>query len=102
MSVDAHDLSSCVKKGLKDVDTAELSRLATLPRGSFLEGLDLPDLMNFNAWCVAQRERLREEHCAVLAELVSRLMERPEDALPYARMRAEADARAAASAKAGS
>jgi DNA-binding SARP family transcriptional activator/tetratricopeptide (TPR) repeat protein len=92
MGLDARELSGCIGQGLSEISTGELERVAKLPRGSFLEGLELADLMNFNAWCIAQRERYREEHCAVLRELVSRFERDPEAALPYARMRAEADA----------
>lgn len=92
MRIDTQELSAAVREGVADASTAELERLAGLPRGGFLEGLDLPDFLDFNAWCIAERERFRQEHCAVLAELVGRLHEQPTRALGYARQRAQADA----------
>ncbi len=91
MRLDTEALGRAVRAGVGDASTAELEQLASLPRGEFLEGLDLPDFLDFNAWCIAERERFRQEHCAVLAELVCRLNGEPDRALGYARQRAQAD-----------
>ncbi len=90
-SVDARELMGATKRGLSACDTEELERLATLARGEFLEGLELPDFFEFQAWCVASREEAREARCAVLTELVTRFREQPERALPHARARVQAD-----------
>ena len=89
LQLDALELTNA--ENLAAASTAELERLAHLPRGAFLEGLDLPDFHDFGAWCVGQREQLRKQHCAILGTLVARLRDAPADALPYARMRAEQD-----------
>ena len=81
MRIDATELSHCVQRDVREATTEELEALASLPRGAFLEGLELAELMDFSAWCVGQRERLRDEHCTVLAELVSRLIDDPPRAL---------------------
>jgi DNA-binding SARP family transcriptional activator len=68
-----------------------LEQAAAAFRGELLEGLDLPDFYTYSAWLAAQREEARRLHSAVLAALSSRLAERPEEALPHARQRAEID-----------
>jgi DNA-binding SARP family transcriptional activator len=92
MCIDAHELSEAVRGGVGQASTARLEQLAGLPRGEFLEGLDLADFLEYNAWCIAERERLREHHCAVLTELVNRLRDEPLQALGHARKRAQVDA----------
>lgn len=89
--IDARELTIAVRRGLDTLDTAELERLASMPRGAFLEGLELPDFLDYNAWCIAERERLRQEHCCLLEALVLRYADQPERALPHARQRARLD-----------
>jgi DNA-binding SARP family transcriptional activator len=50
-----------------------------------LEGLELPDFHDFQAWRVAEREQYRQLHLRILRELVSRLGATPEEALGPAR-----------------
>src|SRR6185503_12063187 len=38
----------------------------------FIDGLDLPACFRFQQWCTAERERLRQSHVAILAELTRR------------------------------
>lgn len=92
VTVDAHELWGAVGRGVDHLDVDGLERLAALPRGEFLEGLDLPELHEFDAWCIAERERFREAHCRVLETLVGRLQGDPERALSHARQWAQADA----------
>jgi DNA-binding SARP family transcriptional activator len=92
VAVDSERLSRRIRDGLGDAHTEELEALATVPRGAFLEGLDLPDFLDFNAWCIAERESHREQHCLVLSELVGRLRDQPRAALPYAQLLAQTDA----------
>lgn len=89
--IDSRELSDVVAGGVSSVPTAELERLAGLVRGEFLEGFELSEQFEFQAWCVAQREHARELRCTILAELVSRLKESPRKALPYARALVHAD-----------
>lgn len=63
----------------------QLERAASLSRGEFLEGLDLPDFHDFHAWCVAIREEVREQRGAVLGAVAKRLEGQPERALPHLR-----------------
>ena len=90
--IDSRLLSEAIRKGVSEVTTDQLESLATLPRGEFLEGLHLLDFLDFNAWCVAERERLRKEHCLVLSELLKRLEGNPIKALLYARLHARIEA----------
>src|SRR5262249_51362976 len=71
--------------GLDDAATGELEALAVELRGELLEGLDLGDFLDFQAWCVAEREDVRKLHTRVLRTLVTRLADAPERSLPYAR-----------------
>jgi DNA-binding SARP family transcriptional activator len=76
------------------LDTAALEDLIALAdgcRGELLEGLDLGDFLDFQAWCVAEREEARTLHARVLHALVSRMAGDPEAALPHARALAGID-----------
>lgn len=68
--------------------TEQLESSAALFRGEFLDGLDLPGCFRYQQWCSGERERMRQAHIAVLAELSRRLGDR---ALPYARRRVMID-----------
>ncbi len=72
-------------KGLVDLPTPRLKALAEAWRGDFLEGLDLPDCRDFQAWCLAERDEARAAHAKVLRVLIDRLSIEPEAALPHAR-----------------
>ncbi len=52
--------------------TEDLERCAAAFRGDFLDGLDLPACFRYQQWCVAERERCRQAHVAVLSELMRR------------------------------
>lgn len=92
LTIDVCALHDAVRTGLSALDVPTLESLAALPRGSFLEELELPDILDFNAWCIAERERAREAHCALLTHLVARLVDEPMRALPHARTHAQVDA----------
>jgi DNA-binding SARP family transcriptional activator len=68
-----------------------LLALAAAVRGPFLEGLELPDFLAFQSWCIGVREEARGLHARLLALLVERLADAPERALPYARTLAQLD-----------
>ena len=52
--------------------TDALEECAALFRGQFADGLDLPACFRFQQWCTAERERWRQSHVAILAELTRR------------------------------
>ncbi|HSD28151.1 MAG TPA: AAA family ATPase, partial [Vicinamibacteria bacterium] len=77
--------------GLDEAPVEELRSLAADFRGELLEGLDLADFLDFQAWCVAEREEARKLHARLLRALVKRLHGDPEQALPPARELATID-----------
>ncbi|HSP15184.1 MAG TPA: BTAD domain-containing putative transcriptional regulator [Thermoanaerobaculia bacterium] len=70
--------------------TEHLEECAALFRGELAEGLDLPGCFRFQQWCAAERERFRQNHVAILAELTERLGA-DDRALVYARRRVQVD-----------
>lgn len=91
--IDVTELEAIVASGVSEAMLERLEAIAEAARGEFLEGLDLPDLFEFQAWCIACRERSREGLCVVLSELVRRLSsDAPQRALPHARAWVRADA----------
>lgn len=83
--IDAARLRSMVGNGLAEEKLDVLEEAAASLRGNFLEGLDLPNFHDFHAWCIAEREEVARAQAALLRELVERLKDEPERALPYAR-----------------
>jgi DNA-binding SARP family transcriptional activator len=83
--VDALEVREATTGGLKRLSVDRLRELDTMFRGPFLEGLELPDFHDFQAWRVAEREQYRQLHLRILRELVSRLGATPEEALGPAR-----------------
>lgn len=77
--------------GLDALSTEELEELAGEFRGEFLEGMQLGDFHEFQAWCVAEREQARGLHAKILSDLVTRHRAEPERALPFSRKRVEID-----------
>lgn len=85
ISVDALDLQSMVRGDLSSVSVKQLEIAVRRFRGNFLEGLDFPNFYDFHSWCVAEREQVVRAQTSLLKELVARLAEQPERALPHAR-----------------
>ena len=77
--------------GVVSLSTNELRRLAVMFRGEFLEGIDLPDLHDFQAWCLAEREDVRRMQALILSTLVGQLARDPGTALPHARQLVQID-----------
>ncbi len=77
--------------GLDGAPVEDLAALAREFRGELLEGLDLGEFLDFQAWCVAEREEARKLHATLLRALVERLAGDPEAALPHARALASID-----------
>jgi pimeloyl-ACP methyl ester carboxylesterase/DNA-binding SARP family transcriptional activator len=83
--VDVDEVAAVLTRGLDALDEDRLRQLVAAFRGEFLEGIDLSDFDDFQAWCVAQRERWRSAHARLLRALVDRLESRPEEAVEFAR-----------------
>jgi DNA-binding SARP family transcriptional activator len=89
--IDVVALRERCSAGLDGAPVDELAALAREFRGELLEGLDLGDFLDFQAWCVAEREEARKLHGTLLRALVDRLGDAPEAALPHARALAAID-----------
>lgn len=77
-----------------DLAVAPLENLeaaASLLRGEFLDGLDLPACYRFHHWCMAERERYGTLRRSALKTLIARLANEPERALPHGRAMVAAD-----------
>jgi DNA-binding SARP family transcriptional activator/pimeloyl-ACP methyl ester carboxylesterase/tetratricopeptide (TPR) repeat protein len=68
-----------------EVETGFLEAAAAGFRGDFLEGFELGTCPDFQAWCVAERERTRQLQRGVLETLVARLADEPCRAQIHAR-----------------
>jgi DNA-binding SARP family transcriptional activator len=77
--------------GLAGVSSDTLKTALNLFRGVFLDGLDLLACYQYQEWCVAEREAASRLHLTTLRALISHLVERPPDALPYVRALVAAD-----------
>jgi DNA-binding SARP family transcriptional activator len=89
--VDATVVRRALEGGVEAASTDVLRDVAGRFRGEFLEGLDLPSCYRFHEWCVGEREALRGLRVRALAELSTRLVDTPEEALRYARARVLVD-----------
>ena len=78
-------LRSVARNGLDAVATDALRKAAEALEGDFLEGLELPDCLEFQSWCTGEREAARRLRARALAALVGRLEDVPDQALPHAR-----------------
>jgi DNA-binding SARP family transcriptional activator len=85
MRIDVLELRALVDGGLRAAPVELLESTAERYRGNFLEELEFSSFHSFHAWCVAEREQAARAQAAVLRELVDRLQESPERALPFAR-----------------
>jgi pimeloyl-ACP methyl ester carboxylesterase/DNA-binding SARP family transcriptional activator len=83
--VDALEVQEAHAGGLEGSSVERLRELIAMFRGPFLEGLELPEFHDFEAWRVAEREEFRQLHIRLLRELVSRLGAAPGEALGPAR-----------------
>jgi adenylate cyclase len=83
--IDLLAVRDLVAAGAETTSTEHLERIAGSYRGEFVEGLDLLNCPEFQAWCVAEREEARRMHVLILKALIERHAAAPEVALPYAR-----------------
>jgi predicted ATPase len=91
VAIDSFTVRDSIEQGVSSMTLKNLQELATLFRGSFLEGLELPDYDRFQAWLVAEREDALARHVLILRAIVDRLSDNAADAVPYARLLVERD-----------
>jgi DNA-binding SARP family transcriptional activator len=89
VQVDIHVVRDALARGVEALSLTRLEELAGIFKGGFLEGLDLTNSPEFHAWILAQRQEADTLRKTVLTELVQRLADRPNEALPHARLLAE-------------
>ncbi len=89
--VDLTTVRAALAGGVASASTESLRAAAVHLRGELLEGLDLPDCFRWDEWCRGERAQLRKCALAILAALVERLADAPEEALVYARARVTVD-----------
>jgi pimeloyl-ACP methyl ester carboxylesterase/DNA-binding SARP family transcriptional activator len=85
VEVDLLAIRNLARNGTDAVQTEVLREAVASLEGDFLEGLDLPDCREFQSWCIAEREETRRLRGRLLAALVSRLGDLPDEALRHAR-----------------
>lgn len=85
LSVDWSRLRDRLAGDLGSFSTEQLRGYLAEFRGEFLEGLELADFHDFQAWCVAQRQAAREANVSVLWALVEQLGRSSDAALPLLR-----------------
>jgi len=85
VAVDILSLRQAARAGLASLSVEAMRGAAEAMEGDFLEDLDLPDCEEFHSWRTAQREETRLFRARILATLVERLQDAPEEALRHAR-----------------
>jgi pimeloyl-ACP methyl ester carboxylesterase/DNA-binding SARP family transcriptional activator len=85
IAVDILSLRQAARAGMASFSIEALRAAAEALEGDFLEDLELPDCEEFHSWCTAQREETRLFRARLLATLVERFQDVPEEALRYAR-----------------
>ncbi|MDP6708606.1 MAG: AAA family ATPase, partial [Alphaproteobacteria bacterium] len=73
--IDLAEIRRSLARGAEALETEDLEVAAAAYHGEFLEGLNLPDYHDYQAWCVAEREEARALRAGILAALVGRLAE---------------------------
>ena len=84
-AIDVCELRALAGGDIGAVATDDLEAAAGRFRGNFLEGLEFSNFHDFHTWCVAEREQVLRDRATLLTELVRRLSNEPERALPHAR-----------------
>ncbi len=83
--IDLCTVRDAVRHGIETLPTERLIALEAAFGGDLLEGLDLPDCREFQAWLTAEREDAKQLHGRILRVLVTRFPHAPDDALACAR-----------------
>jgi len=84
VAIDLTELHALAHQPAQELPLEQLEAAADRFVGSFLEGLDLPDFHEYNAWCVGHREEATRSQAALLRAALSRLGDDPERALVHA------------------
>ncbi len=84
VSVDLHGARAALAKP-EQLSVEALESLADGFSGALLDGLDLPRQPEYQAWLVAERGEAETLRASVLEQLLSRLGDDPEKAIPHAR-----------------
>jgi DNA-binding SARP family transcriptional activator/tetratricopeptide (TPR) repeat protein len=84
VAIDIAALKALTDSGLEQASLESLETAAARYRGDPLEGLDLPNFHDFEAWCVIERESVTRAQTRLLTTLVRRLPDDPARALPHA------------------
>jgi DNA-binding SARP family transcriptional activator len=90
-TVDVVRAQALLAAGVASAELAALEQAAALLSGEFLDGLDLPACHRYHQWCMAEREAWGRRRVEVLGALTTRLADRPDRALPFARSLVAAD-----------
>jgi TolB-like protein/DNA-binding SARP family transcriptional activator len=85
VTVDILSLRNAARNGTDAISTDALHQATEALEGDFLEGLDLPDCHEFQNWCTGEREDTRRLRVRLLAALITRLEDMPDEALRHAR-----------------
>lgn len=85
ISIDVRELRDLVAGDLAAVPVEGLEAAANRFRGNFLEGLEFSNFHDFRTWCVSEREQALKDRAVIYGELLKRLVDEPERALPHAR-----------------
>lgn len=83
--IDVLDVRRATAQGIEGLDIPRLEALTSTFRGGLLDGVELPDFDEFQAWRAAERTALRGIHERLLRELITRLAAHPERATEPAR-----------------
>lgn len=84
VDVDLHRARAAASN-LEALDRDSVCEIAALFLGELLDGLELPEFSEFQAWLTAARGDARQMRIQMLTEAVARLHDQPERALPFAR-----------------
>ena len=82
--IDAVAVRERLGRPIAEAPTETLQEAAAAFRGEFLQGLDLPDCGDFQAWCAGERQVARALLMDILRALVTRLTDEPVAAIPHA------------------
>jgi pimeloyl-ACP methyl ester carboxylesterase/DNA-binding SARP family transcriptional activator len=85
VTVDILSLRNFARNGTDSMSTEALRQATEALESDFLEGLDLPDCQEFRNWCTGEREETQRLRVRLLAALVARLEDMPDEALRHAR-----------------
>jgi DNA-binding SARP family transcriptional activator len=94
--VDALEARQLLRGPIEEIATPTLEAALELFRGELLEGLDLPEFHGYHAFCVAEREALRQLSSRALSTLLTREKAQPERALRLSRQLLEIEPQNAA------